>query len=50
VYSNTFLADGDPASAYWPGGAILIEDGTPPQLLRLLATHVAAELSASPTA
>ncbi len=50
VYSDTFLADGNPASPYWPGGAILVEDGTPPQLLRLLATHAAAELSASPAA
>ena len=26
----------DPASPYWPGGAIVVEDGEPPQLLRLL--------------
>lgn len=50
VYSDTFLANGDPASPYWPGGAILVEDGTPPQLLRLLSTHAAAELGALPNA
>ena len=44
VYSDTFLADRDPASPYWPGGAILIDNGSPPQLLRLLAT-VSAERS-----
>jgi hypothetical protein len=36
VYSETFLADGDPANPYWPGGAIVIDDGSPPRLLRLL--------------
>jgi hypothetical protein len=47
VYSHTFLADGRADSAYWPGGAILIDNGAPPQLLRLLAQHPAAELSAA---
>ena len=45
VYSETFLADGDPGNPYWPGGAILIDEGTPPQLVRLLADHEAAALT-----
>jgi len=48
VYSRTFLASGDSSSAYWPGGAVLIDDDAPPQLLRLLADHPAGELSAAP--
>jgi predicted phosphodiesterase len=47
VYSETFLADGNPESPYWPGSAILLDDGGPPQLLRLLASRATAELSAS---
>ncbi|HEY1777717.1 MAG TPA: metallophosphoesterase [Solirubrobacteraceae bacterium] len=33
----------DASSPYWPGGAILVEDGRPPQLLRLLDERVALE-------
>jgi len=45
VYSKTFLARGDPQSPYWPGGAVLLERGAPPQLRRLLADSPAAALS-----
>lgn len=44
VYSRTFLGSGDPSSPYWPGGAVLIDDDGPPELLRLLAAHPAGEL------
>jgi predicted phosphodiesterase len=37
VYSSAFLSAGDPKSPYWPGNAVLISDGTPPQQLSLLA-------------
>jgi predicted phosphodiesterase len=42
VFSSTF-ANG-PASPYWPGGAVLVEDGEPPRLLRLLERFDAAQL------
>jgi len=45
VYSNAFLASGNPQSPYWPGGAVLIDNGAPPQLMSLLADRPAAELS-----
>ncbi len=45
VYSKTFLARGDPRSPYWPGCAVLLEGGAPPQLLRLLADRTPAALS-----
>jgi hypothetical protein len=45
VYSRTFLASGDQASPYWPGNALLLDDGAPPRLLRLLAYRPARELS-----
>jgi hypothetical protein len=45
VYSKAFLADGDPESPYWPGSAVLIDDGAPPRLLRLLSDRPATELS-----
>ena len=45
VYSKTFLRSGDPESPYWPGSAILVERGAPPQLLRLLADQTPAALS-----
>jgi predicted phosphodiesterase len=50
VYSRTFLASGDSTSPYWPGNALLLDDGAPPQLLRLLADHPAGELSAARSA
>ena len=34
-----------PHSPYWPGSAVLVEDGAPPRLLRLLARHDAAVLT-----
>jgi UDP-2,3-diacylglucosamine pyrophosphatase LpxH len=47
VYSETFVGAGDPRSPYWPGTALLVEDGAPPRLLRLLADHTPAQLRAS---
>ena len=46
IYSQAFLASGNPQSPYWPGSAMLIDDGAPPQLLRLLTDRPAAELTA----
>jgi hypothetical protein len=46
VYSETFVGTGDPESPYWPGNAVLIEDGAPPRLLRLLADRSPATLTA----
>jgi hypothetical protein len=37
VYEPLLLAGADPAHPYWPGGAVLLEDGEPPRLRRLLA-------------
>ena len=45
VYSSTFATG--PQSPYWPGTAVLVEDGEPPRLLRLLADRSAAQLSAT---
>ncbi|MGA2469842.1 MAG: metallophosphoesterase [Solirubrobacteraceae bacterium] len=45
VYSDTFLRGGDASSPYWPGCAVLIEDGAPPRALALLADRSPAGLS-----
>ena len=42
VHTRAFAGRGV-ESPYWPGGAILVEDGKPPALLRLLDERVAAE-------
>jgi predicted phosphodiesterase len=34
-----------PASPYWPGTAMLVEDGAPPRLLRLLAERTSEQLN-----
>jgi len=47
VYSEAFLGAGDPDSPYWPGGAIRIDGGAPPSLLRLLADRSPAALRGS---
>jgi hypothetical protein len=36
VYEPLLLAGAEPPHPYWPGGAILVEEGRPPRLLRLL--------------
>jgi hypothetical protein len=46
VYSPTFLRAGDSKSPYWPGTAVLLENGAPPRLLRLLADRTPADLGA----
>jgi hypothetical protein len=44
VYSSAFLTSGDPQSSYWPGSAVLLEEGAPPRLLRLLSDRSPADL------
>jgi hypothetical protein len=36
VYEPLLLAGADPPHPYWPGGAILLEDGAPPRPVGLL--------------
>ena len=37
VYEPHYLgASPSPSSPYWPGTAVLVEDGAPPRLIRLL--------------
>ncbi|HXR28744.1 MAG TPA: metallophosphoesterase [Solirubrobacteraceae bacterium] len=42
VYTGAFARG--PESPYWPGTAVLVEDGSPPRLLRLLADSSARAL------
>jgi hypothetical protein len=44
TYSEVFLTRNAGESPYWPGGAVLVEDEGPPQLLRLLQHRSQAEL------
>jgi hypothetical protein len=44
VWSSTFSRD--PLSPYWPGTAVLVDEGAPPRFLRLLSEKTAAELRA----
>jgi hypothetical protein len=37
VHEPSFTGAAGSASPYWPGGAVLVADDGPPQLLRLLA-------------
>ncbi|HEU4656186.1 MAG TPA: hypothetical protein VFR97_01610, partial [Capillimicrobium sp.] len=37
VLEHHFMPRDDPASPYWPGGAVRLRDGGPPELLRLLS-------------
>jgi len=39
VHEPIFTGDAAPDSPYWPGGALLLEDTGPPQLLRLLGAQ-----------
>jgi hypothetical protein len=45
VFSRTF--SNGPESPYWPGTAVLVEDGARPRLLHLLAARTASELTAA---
>jgi len=45
VFSATFSSE--PASPYWPGGAVLVEDGEPPLLRALLAQRTAVQLGST---
>jgi hypothetical protein len=44
TYSEVFVTRNAGESPYWPGGAVLVEDEGPPQLLRLLQHRSQAEL------
>jgi len=44
VYQPHFLTGAPNQSPYWPGTAVLIEDGEPPRLVRLLGERGHAEL------
>jgi calcineurin-like phosphoesterase family protein len=43
IFSGAFSSG--PQSAYWPGTAVLVEDGSPPRLLSLLAERTTAQLT-----
>jgi Calcineurin-like phosphoesterase len=44
VYQPHFLSGAPNASPYWPGTAVVVEDGGPPRLIRLLDSIPAAHL------
>jgi Calcineurin-like phosphoesterase len=44
VYQRHFLGAAPNSSPYWPGSAVLLEDGEPPRLMRLLGERGHAEL------
>ncbi len=44
TYDSYFLNGQAAANPYWPGGAVLVDDDGPPELLRLLSDREAAEL------
>jgi hypothetical protein len=44
TYDSYFVTVNPGESPYWPGGAVLVEDDAPPQLLRLLDGRTAEEL------
>jgi hypothetical protein len=48
TYDSYFLTGTPGESPYWPGGSVLVDDSGPPQLRRLLDSHVHASLSATP--
>ena len=48
TYDSYFLSDAPGESPYWPGGAVLVEDDSPPLLCRLLDSHAADELKPLP--
>ncbi|MGH2969388.1 MAG: hypothetical protein ACRDK0_10030, partial [Solirubrobacteraceae bacterium] len=48
VYQPHFLSERPNASPYWPGTAVLVEDGAPPRLIRLLGERGHAELAPPP--
>jgi hypothetical protein len=47
TYDSYFVTDTPGESPYWPGGAVIVEDGsTPPRLERLLDDRSREELQA----
>jgi hypothetical protein len=40
VYERHFLGAAPTSSPYWPGTAVLVDDGGPPRLIRLLGEHL----------
>jgi len=45
VYQRHFLSDGPNDSPYWPGTAVVLDDGAPPRLVRLLGDRGHRELA-----
>ena len=48
VYATIFLDSAGPSNPYWPGGAVLVEDGsprTPPRAERLLDDRTREQLA-----
>jgi hypothetical protein len=48
VYQPHFLSERPNESPYWPGTAVLVEDGGPPRLIRLLGERGHRELAPLP--
>ena len=44
VYQPHFLSETPNASPYWPGTAVVVDDGGPPRLIRLLGDRGHGEL------
>jgi hypothetical protein len=45
VYATIFLDSAGPSNPYWPGGAVLVEDGSPPRAERLLDGRTREQLA-----
>jgi hypothetical protein len=48
VYQAHFLSERPNASPYWPGTAVLLEDGAPPRLIRMLGERGHDQLAPPP--
>ena len=48
IYQPHFLSEEPNASPYWPGTAVRVDDGAPPQLIRLLGDRGHRELAPPP--
>jgi predicted phosphodiesterase len=48
LYQRHFLSERPNASPYWPGAAVLLDDGAPPRLIRLLGERGHAALAPPP--
>ncbi len=45
VYQRHFLSEAPGDSPYWPGTAVVLDDGEPPELVRLLGERSHRELA-----